>query len=90
MEVRQRSTTPVAADRPAHRNARRRAACPQNAANSWLGRPPLEDEVTEFLGRERYARQDAVGNGAVYRNGYEPKPGSTDQVGGFRPALNEE
>lgn len=32
----------------------------------------LEDEVTEFLGRERYARVDGEG-GAIYRNGYEPK-----------------
>jgi len=34
----------------------------------------LEDEVTEFLGRERYAR--AVGgddDGAIYRNGYEAR-----------------
>src|SRR3954449_13427610 len=31
----------------------------------------LEDEVTEFLGRERYARADA--GGAAYRNGYEPR-----------------
>jgi transposase-like protein len=31
----------------------------------------LEDEVTEFLGRERYQR--AGGGGAVYRNGYEPR-----------------
>src|SRR6266496_3045683 len=31
----------------------------------------LEDEVTEFLGRERYAR---AGEGAaIYRNGYEPR-----------------
>jgi putative transposase len=31
----------------------------------------LEDEVTEFLGRERYAR---AGDGAaIYRNGYEPR-----------------
>ena len=36
----------------------------------------LEDEVTEFLGRERYARVDAGGGGggdAIYRNGYEPR-----------------
>jgi putative transposase len=35
----------------------------------------LEDEVTEFLGRERYERADD-GDGddmAVYRNGYEPR-----------------
>src|SRR4051812_17611072 len=32
----------------------------------------LEDEVTEFLGRERYARADE-GGAAVYRNGYEPR-----------------
>jgi putative transposase len=32
----------------------------------------LEDEVTEFLGRERYQRADGDG-GAVYRNGYEPR-----------------
>ena len=31
----------------------------------------LEDEVTEFLGRERYAR--AGDGGAIYRNGYEPR-----------------
>jgi putative transposase len=31
----------------------------------------LEDEVTEFLGRERYQRADD--GGAVYRNGYEPR-----------------
>jgi len=31
----------------------------------------LEDEVTEFLGRDRYAR--AGGGGAGYRNGYEPR-----------------
>jgi transposase-like protein len=31
----------------------------------------LEDEVTEFLGRDRYAR--AGDGGAVYRNGYEPR-----------------
>src|SRR3954451_623327 len=30
----------------------------------------LEDEVTEFLGRERYQRADGA---AVYRNGYEPR-----------------
>jgi putative transposase len=30
----------------------------------------LEDEVTEFLGRERYARADD--GSAIYRNGYEP------------------
>ena len=32
----------------------------------------LEDEVTEFLGRERYARADD-GGAAIYRNGYEPR-----------------
>ena len=32
----------------------------------------LEDEVTEFVGRERYARVDEAGGG-VYRNGYEPR-----------------
>jgi putative transposase len=32
----------------------------------------LEDEVTEFLGRERYQRADGDG-GAIYRNGYEPR-----------------
>jgi putative transposase len=31
----------------------------------------LEDEVTEFLGRERYAR--VADGGAIYRNGYEPR-----------------
>jgi putative transposase len=31
----------------------------------------LEDEVTEFLGRERYARADE--GAAIYRNGYEPR-----------------
>ncbi len=31
----------------------------------------LEDEVTEFLGRERYQRADE--GGTVYRNGYEPR-----------------
>ena len=31
----------------------------------------LEDEVTEFLGRERYER--AGDSGAIYRNGYEPR-----------------
>jgi putative transposase len=31
----------------------------------------LEDEVTEFLGRERYAR--GAEGGAIYRNGYEPR-----------------
>jgi len=31
----------------------------------------LEDELTEFLGRERYARADD--GAAVYRNGYEPR-----------------
>src|SRR3954464_3747370 len=31
----------------------------------------LEDEVTEFLGRERYAR--AGSGGVIYRNGYEPR-----------------
>ena len=31
----------------------------------------LEDEVTEFVGRERYQRADA--DGAIYRNGYEPR-----------------
>src|SRR3954466_8876104 len=30
----------------------------------------LEDEVTDFLGRERYQRADGA---AVYRNGYEPR-----------------
>jgi putative transposase len=33
----------------------------------------LEDEVTEFVGRERYARAGEAGGGAVYRNGYEPR-----------------
>src|SRR3954452_8690422 len=34
----------------------------------------LEDEVTEFLGRERYERADGGGDaGASYRNGYEPR-----------------
>src|SRR5215207_256719 len=35
----------------------------------------LEDEVTEFVGRERYARAgDGDGDdGVVYRNGYEPR-----------------
>jgi transposase-like protein len=34
----------------------------------------LEDEVTEFVGRERYARAgEAGGGGAAYRNGYEPR-----------------
>src|SRR3954452_1804239 len=32
----------------------------------------LEDEVTEFLGRERYQRADGD-SGAIYRNGYEPR-----------------
>src|SRR4051794_9273267 len=32
----------------------------------------LEDEVTEFLGRERYRRVDGDGD-AIYRNGYEPR-----------------
>ncbi len=31
----------------------------------------LEDEVSEFCGRERYAR--AGDGGAIYRNGYEPR-----------------
>ena len=31
----------------------------------------LEDEVTEFLGRERY--QGADDGGAIYRRGYEPR-----------------
>jgi putative transposase len=31
----------------------------------------LEDEVTEFLGRERYRRVDE--GAAIYRNGYEPR-----------------
>src|SRR5215216_5729330 len=31
----------------------------------------LEDEVSEFLGRERYQRVDD--GGAIYRNGYEPR-----------------
>src|SRR3954471_13875131 len=31
----------------------------------------LEDEVTEFLGRERYERAES--GGALYRNGYEPR-----------------
>jgi transposase-like protein len=33
----------------------------------------LEDEVTEFIGRERYARADETGDRAVYRNGYDPR-----------------
>src|SRR4051794_5363323 len=33
----------------------------------------LEDEVTEFVGRERYARAGQADGGAVYRNGYEPR-----------------
>src|SRR5688500_8871565 len=38
----------------------------------------LGDEVTEFLGRERYARvvddeDDEDGGAVVYRNGYEPR-----------------
>jgi len=35
----------------------------------------LEDEVTEFLGRERYARAEDGDRdaGAIYRNGYEPR-----------------
>ena len=32
----------------------------------------LEDEVTDFLGRERYERVGSEG-GEIYRNGYEPK-----------------
>jgi putative transposase len=32
----------------------------------------LEDEVTEFLGRERYQRVEDAGGEANYRNGYEP------------------
>jgi putative transposase len=32
----------------------------------------LEDEVTEFLGRERYERAGGDA-GAIYRNGYEPR-----------------
>lgn len=32
----------------------------------------LEDEVTEFLGRERYQRADGE-QAVVYRNGYEPR-----------------
>ena len=32
----------------------------------------LEDEVTDFLGRERYQRADGEG-GAIYRNGYESR-----------------
>ncbi len=32
----------------------------------------LEDEVTEFLGRERYQRA-GDGGGAIYRIGYEPR-----------------
>jgi putative transposase len=31
----------------------------------------LEDEVSEFLGRERYERADS--GGVIYRNGYEPR-----------------
>jgi transposase-like protein len=31
----------------------------------------LEDEVTEFLGHESYAR--AEDSGVAYRNGYEPR-----------------
>src|SRR5688500_14812295 len=31
----------------------------------------LEDEVTEFFGRERYERADE--GAAIYRNGYEPR-----------------
>src|SRR3954452_18174971 len=31
----------------------------------------LEDEVTEFVGRERYERADS--GGAIYRNGSEPR-----------------
>src|SRR3954454_9748349 len=33
----------------------------------------LEDEVTEFVGRERYARAGQADGGAIYRNGYEPR-----------------
>jgi len=33
----------------------------------------LEDEVTEFLGRERYQRAEDGEGGAIYRNGYEPR-----------------
>ncbi len=35
-----------------------------------LAMQALEDEVTEFLGRERYQRADGA---AIYRNGYEPR-----------------
>src|SRR3954447_14041553 len=33
----------------------------------------LEDEVTEFVGRESYARAEEAGDGPLYRNGYEPR-----------------
>src|SRR3954447_4469441 len=35
----------------------------------------LEDELTEFLGRQRYARADGGGDdaGVIYRNGYEAR-----------------
>jgi hypothetical protein len=42
----------------------------------------LEDEVTELIGRERYARADSAG--AIYRNGYEPRTVKT--TSGTRPA----
>jgi putative transposase len=33
----------------------------------------LEDEVSEFVGRERYARAADADGGVVYRNGYQPR-----------------
>ena len=38
----------------------------------------LEEEVTDFLGRERYAR---TGGAAIYRNGYEPRTVKTTSAG---------
>jgi putative transposase len=50
----------------------------------------LEDEVTEFLGRERYARADGEG-GAIYRNGYEPRVVKTTSgpMGLQRPRIRD-
>jgi putative transposase len=46
----------------------------------------LEDEVTEFLGRERYARAD--GDAAIYRTGYEPRTVKTTS-GSIEPEAHE-
>jgi hypothetical protein len=43
---------------------------PVEAVARLIMQQALEDEPTEFLGRERYTRDDDGDAGAIYRNGY--------------------